>query len=305
MNRWDHFDVIVAVGICATLVGASLFVFAFGGAPSGLLDQRFDYAAPVAIDPGGVMQEAMGRAIVESEAVRQVEGDTWGVRQKHLGGAIVAAARAQQARVEVMPFLRDEADASLERMHGMMQANAGHAIVRAAQRMGRAGGTSTAQILFQETLGHIVADLSERERVAMAQRQETLGWIIVGRLLALDEYSGQIQQQLGVAVRDVGVMTARLEIEKPRAQEALGAAVLVAAMSAPSSEGASPVLGASAAGGAGAHSTREVPYQVGVILAAAVFVMAWGLRSVAGTGPSLIAQKPVASPAITQYRKVG
>lgn len=305
MNRWDHFDVIVAVGICATLVGASLFVFAFGGAPSGLLDQRFDYAALAPIDPGGVMQEALGRAIVESEAVRQVEGDAWGVRQEHLGGAIVAAARAQQARVEVMPFLRDEADASLERMHGMMQTNAGHAIVRAAQRMGRAGGTSTAQILFQETLGHIVADLSERERVAMAQRQETLGWIIVGRLLALDEYSGQIQQQLGVAVRDVGVMTARLEIEKPRAQEALGAAVLVAAMSAPSSEGASPVLGASAAGGAGAHRTREVPYQVGVILAAAVFVMAWGLRSVAGTGPSLIAQKPVASPAITQYRKVG
>jgi len=305
MNRWDHFDVIVAVGICATLVGAGLFVFAFGGAPDGLLDQRFEQAAPAAIDPGGLTQEALGRAITESGTLRQVEeGDSWRVRQEHLGGAIVAAARAQQARAEFVPALRDEAEASLERMQGMMQANAGHAIVRAAQRMQRAGGTSTAQILFQETLGRIVADLSEREPVAMAQRQEALGWTIVGRQLALDGYSGQTQQQLGVAIRDVGVMTARIEIEKPLAQEALGAAVLVAAMSAPSSADALPVLVASSEGGPVARRMGDSPYQAAVLLGAALFVMAWGLRSVAGIGPSLIAQKPVISLA-TRYRKVG
>ncbi len=304
MNRWDHFDVIVAVGICATIVGASLFFFAFGGAPSGLLDQRFERAVPAAIDPGGMAQEALGQAIVESGTVSYVEGEPHGLAQTRLGGAIVAAARAEQARTGLMPAFRDEARASLDRMHGMIQANAGRAVVQAAQRMQREGGTSAAQIMFQETLGRIVADMSERERMALSQRQETLGRIIVGRLLALDGYSGHIQEQLGAAVRDTGIVTARIEAEKPFAQESLGAAVLMAAMSAASSVSASPVLVASAEGGPGARGTGEVLYQAGVILVAALFMMVWGLRSVAGTGPGLVAQKPVAS-LEGQYRKVG
>jgi hypothetical protein len=304
MNRWDHFDVIVAVGICATILGASMFFFAFGGAPTGLLDQRFESAAPLTINPDGVAQAALGQAIVESGKISHVAGEPWERRQDRLGGAIVAAVRAEQARAGLMPYFRDEARESLARMQGMLQENAGRSVVLAAQRMWRDGGTSTAQIKFQETLGRIVAEMSAKERAAIPLRQEALGWTVVGRLLAVDEYNGHVQQQFGSAVRDAGVMAARLDTERPVTQESLGAAVLMAARSVASSEDASAGLAASVAGGAGAHSMGEVPYQAGVILFAALFVMGWGLRSVAETGPGLPTQEPMHS-ADGRYRKTG
>ena len=304
MNRWDHFDVIVAVGICATILGASLFFFAFGGAPVGLLDQRFENAAPAAIDPVGVSQAALGQAIVESGRSSHAAGEPWGLTQERLGATLVAAVRAEQARAGVMPYLRDEARASLARMQGMLQENTGRSVVRAAQRMWRDGGTATAQIKFQEALGRIVAEMSAKERAAIPLRQETLGWTIVGRHLAVDEYTGRIQQQFGSAVRDAGVMAARLTTEGPVTQESLGGAVVMAAQSAASPEEASAGLAASVVGGPGASGSGDIPYQAGAILFAALFVMGWGLRSVAETGPGLSAQEPLRSEG-GRYRKTG
>jgi hypothetical protein len=303
MNRWDHFDVIIAVGVCATILGASMFFFAFGGAPTGLLDQRFESAAPAAIDPGGVTQAALGQAIVESGAISHLEGAPWGFTQGRLGGAIVTAVRAEQARAGLMSSFRDEARESLYRMQGMIQEKAGRSVVRAARHMWRDGTTESAQLQFIEMLGRTKAGMILSERAAVPLREEFLGWTVVGRLLAMNGYRADSQQQLGSAVRDAGIMAAMLETERPAVQESMGAAVLVAARASASSEGASPVLVASAGGFSGA---REVPYQAGVILFAAVFVMAWGLRSVAETGPGMSAstQAPARS-ADDRYRKAG
>lgn len=306
MNRWDHFDVVVAVGICATILGASLFFFAFGGAPTGLLDQRFESAAPLMINPDGVAQAALGQAIVESGRISHVAGEPWERRQERLGGAIVAATRAEQARAGLMPYFRDEARESLFRMQGMIQENAGRAVVRAAQRMWRVGTTEPAQLQFIEMLGRIRAGMILSERAAIPQRQETLGWTVVGRLLAADAYRGHIQQQLGSAVRDAGVMTAMLETGRPATQESLGAAVLTASavQEATLSGNIPTAVTASSPGVLGLQALHEVPYAAGVLLLAGFFVMAWGLRSVAETGPGLSTQEPMRS-ADEQYRKTG
>lgn len=306
MNRWDHFDVIVAVGICATILGASMFFFAFGGAPSGLLDQRFESAAPAAIDPGGVAQAALGQAIMESGKISHAEGEPWGLTQGRVGGAIVAAVRAEQARAGLMPSLYAEARESLYRMQGMIQENAGRSVVRAAQRMWRDDTTESAQLQFIEMLGRIKAGMILSERAAIMRRQETLGWTVVGRLLAMDGYSGHIQQQLGSAVRDAGIMAARLETERPVAQESLGAAVLVAsaAQEAAASGNIPTTVTASTPGVSGIQALHEVPYPAGVILLAGLFVMMWGLRSVAESGPSLPTYgQPRARD--NEYRKTG
>ncbi len=304
MNRWDHFDVIVAVGICATILGASLFFFAFGGAPMGLLDQRFENVAPAGFDSAGVTQAALGQAILESGQFSHVAGEPWGLTQEQLGGAIVAAVRAERARAGVMPYFRDEARESLARMQSMLQENAGRSVVLAAQRMERSGMTESAQLRFIEMLDRIKTGMILSERAAIPLREEFLGWTVVGRLMAMNGYSADVQEQLGTALRDAGVMTARLEMERPVMQESLGAAVLMAARSAASSGDSSAGLAASVAGGSGAHSAGEIPYQAGVILFAALFVMGWGLRSVAETGPGLSTQKSVRA-ADDQYRKTG
>lgn len=309
MNRWDHLDVIVTVGMCATILGACMFFFAFGGAPSGFLDHWFVATAPATIDQNGMAQAALGLAIVESGKIRHVEGEPWGLRQEHLGGAIVAAVRAGQARAGLMPYFRDEARESLYRMQGMIQENAGRSVVSAAQHMWRSGTTEPAQLQFIEMLGRIKAEMILRERAAIPLREEFLGWTVVGRLLAMDRYQAQTEHQLGAAVRDVGIMTAMIEDGSSLAQESLGSAVLVASATQEAvSSGTIPsTVTVSSPGVLGVQALHEIPYPAGVLLLAGLFVLLWGGRSVAEIGPGLPTYETseTSASAEDQYRKVG
>src|SRR5438132_9099892 len=147
MNRWDHLDVVIAVGICATILGAGIFFFAFGGAPVGFTE-RFVDTAPAVIDQEEVAQAALGGAIVEAQKLQYMEDVPFGLTQTRLGNEIVAATRTSEARAAFIPYLQDEARESLMRMQGMIQGTAGHAVVAAAQRMWRAGMTDIAQLDF-------------------------------------------------------------------------------------------------------------------------------------------------------------
>jgi len=308
MNRWDHLDVVVTVGICATILGAGIFFFAFGGAPSGITE-RFVEPAPAVIDQEGVAQTALGGAIVEAQTLQYMEDVPFGLTQTRLGNEIVAATRTSEARAVLIPYLQEEARESLMRMQGMIQETAGHAVVAAAQRRERTAathGVEAAGIAFDEALGRIVAQMAEKERNAVLRRQEALGWTVVGRLLALEQFSGHTQERLGSAVRDAGVLSAMVERETPLAQESLGSAILVAsaARSAVSTGNVPSIPVASTPGVAGIQALREIPYPAGVLLFAALFMIVWGVRCVAESGPPL----PTYSTSDTAqelYRKAG
>jgi hypothetical protein len=305
MNRWDHLDVVVVVGICATILGAGIFFFAFGGAPSGITE-RFVDTAPTVIDQAGVAQEALGNAIVKAQMLHYMGDVPVGLTQTRLGNAIVAASRIEDAHAALIPYLQEEARESLMRVQGMIQETAGHAVVAAAQRMWRAGMTETAQLEFIESLGQIRAATMLKEKVALSRREEALGWTVVGRLLALEQFSGHIQERLGSAVRDAGVLSAMVESETPMAQESLGSAILVAsvAQSAISTGNVPSSSVASSPGVAGIQALREIPYAAGGLLFAALFVIVWGVRSVAESGPTLPMYES-SSPAKEPYRKAG
>jgi len=289
MNRWDHLDVVVTVGICATILGAGIFFFAFGGAPSGITE-RFVEPAPAVIDQEGIAQTALGGAIVEAQTLQYMEDVPFGLTQTRLGNEIVAATRTSEARAVLIPYLQEEARESLMRMQGMIQETAGHAVVAAAQRRERTAathGVEAAGIAFDEALGRIVAQMAEKERNAVLRRQEALGWTVVGRLLMLEQLSGHTQERLGSAVRDAGVLSAMVERETPLAQESLGSAILVAsaAQSAVSTGNVPSIPVASTPGVAGIQALREIPYPAGALLFAALFMIVWGVRCVAESGP--------------------
>jgi hypothetical protein len=288
MNRWDHLDVVVTVGICATILGAGIFFFAFGGAPSGITE-RFVDTAPAVIDQEGVAQEALGGAIVKANRLRYMADVPVGLTQTRLGNEIVAASRTREAHAALIPYLQEEARDSLVRMQGMIQETAGHAVVTATQRMWRAGTTDTAQLAFIESLGRIRAAMMLEERAAIPRREEALGWTVVGRLLALEQFLGHTQERLGSAVRDAGVLSAMVESETPMAQESLGSALVVAsvAQSAISTGNVPSSSVASSPGVAGIQALHEIPYPAGVLLFAALFMIVWGVRCVAESGPTL------------------
>ena len=305
MNRWDHLDVVVTVGICATILGAGIFFFAFGGAPAGITE-RFVEPAPAVIDQEGVAQTALGRAIVEAQTLQYMEDVPFGLTQTRLGNEIVAATRTSEARAALMPYLQDEARESLMRMQGMIQETAGRAVVAATQRMWRAGMTDIAQLDFLERLGQIRAAMMLEEMAAIPRREVALGWTVVGRLLMIEQLSGHTQERLGSAVRDAGVLSAMVELETPLAQESLGSAILVAsaAQSAVSTGNVPSIPVASTPGVAGIQALREIPYPAGALLFAALFMIVWGVRCVAESGPPL----PTYSTSDTAqelYRKAG
>ena len=305
MNRWDHLDVVVTVGICATILGAGIFFFAFGGAPAGITE-RFVEPAPAVIDQEGVAQTALGRAIVEAQTLQYMEDVPFGLTQTRLGNEIVAATRTSEARAALMPYLQDEARGSLMRMQGMIQETAGHAVVAATQRMWRAGMTDIAQLDFLERLGQIRAAMMLEEMAAIPRREVALGWTVVGRLLMIEQLSGHTQERLGSAVRDAGVLSAMVELETPLAQESLGSAILVAsaAQSAVSTGNVPSIPVASTPGVAGIQALREIPYPAGALLFAAVFMIVWGVRCVAESGPP-IPTYGTSDTAQEPYRKAG
>ena len=305
MNRWDHLDVVVTVGICATILGAGMFFFAFGGAPAGITE-RFVEPAPAVIDQEGVAQTALGRAIVEAQTLQYMEDVPFGLTQTRLGNEIVAATRTSEARAALMPYLQDEARESLMRMQGMIQETAGRAVVAATQRMWRAGMTDIAQLDFLERLGQIRAAMMLEEMAAIPRREVALGWTVVGRLLMIEQLSGHTQERLGSAVRDAGVLSAMVELETPLAQESLGSAILVAsaAQSAVSTGNVPSIPVASTPGVAGIQALREIPYPAGALLFAAVFMIVWGVRCVAESGPP-IPTYGTSDTAQEPYRKAG
>lgn len=297
-KRWDHLDVVVTVGICATILGAGMFFFAFGGAPNGLLASP---SVEMAIDPQEIAQGALGRAIVQDGHLQYFAVSNWGAGQETLGEALLAVAQGRQAQAAVIPGFRTEAYQSLARMQGRIQETAGRSVVLAAQRMWRAGTTETAQLQFIESLGRIKASTILQEQAAIPLREEALGSNIIGGYLAMDRYLGQVQERVGGAVRDATMMASKIGTETPLAQERLGGAVLVAARSAEPLLGASVAAPIVSAGGAG---TDEVPYQAGVILMAAFFVGAWGLWSVAESRAGFSTSETSVQ-VENQYRKAG
>ena len=265
--------------------------------------------APAVIDQEGVAQTALGGAIVEAQTLQYMEDVPFGLTQTRLGNEIVAATRTSEARAVLIPYLQEEARESLMRMQGMIQETAGHAVVAAAQRRERTAathGVEAAGIAFDEALGRIVAQMAEKERNAVLRRQEALGWTVVGRLLMLEQLSGHTQERLGSAVRDAGVLSAMVERETPLAQESLGSAILVAsaAQSAVSTGNVPSIPVALTPGVAGIQALREIPYPAGALLFAALFMIVWGVRCVAESGPPL----PTYSTSDTAqelYRKAG
>src|SRR5207249_11678187 len=117
---------------------------------------------------------------------------------------------------------------------------------------------------------------------------------------------GQRRERLGLAVRDAGVLRAMVELEAALAQESLGSAILVAsaAQSAVSAGNVPSIPVASTPGVAGIQALREIPYPAGALLFAAVFMIVWGVRCVAESGPP-IPTYGTSDTAQEPYRKAG
>lgn len=85
MKSWDHMDIVFAIGIAFSLLGAGLALF-YWGAPETLIPSTA--AAMTAADPGIAMsQEVLGRSIVGAQGAMGTADQ--GISQETLGRSLV------------------------------------------------------------------------------------------------------------------------------------------------------------------------------------------------------------------------
>ena len=287
MGGCDRLDIAVTIGAFATILGAGIFYFALGGAPTGVLQPPPQNIA-ADINTMELTQEHLGNTIVRATQLAYLGTVQVGADQARLGEAIIAAAQLREAERALIPGFQDSASRSQARMEGMIQERAGKSIVLAAQRARRAteaGQLKVAQERFRETLGSIQAAMTAMRQATAGQQQQSLGWMVVGEQLAMHASAAHVQQHLGSAVVGAGMTTAGLAESSPTAQESLGAAVLLTARtdtplaqrSAMTASLATPMCVAG----------REAPLPAAVVLFAAVFVIGWGIRTIAQSAVSM------------------
>ena len=93
LDRFDHMDIVFAIGIAFSLLAAGLAQF-YWGAPDTLIPSPAVMAATV--DPGTALsQEVLGRSIVAAQEAMGTADE--GISQEALGRALVMASQMQVA----------------------------------------------------------------------------------------------------------------------------------------------------------------------------------------------------------------
>lgn len=94
MKPWDHMDIVFAIGLVFSVLGAGLALF-YWGAPETLIPSTTAEMA-AAVDPGMAMsQEVMGRSIVGAHGAMGTAEQ--GMTQETLGRSLVMATQMQLA----------------------------------------------------------------------------------------------------------------------------------------------------------------------------------------------------------------
>jgi hypothetical protein len=232
LNRYSFIDIIVGVGMCANVVGASWFFLAASGTFQTAIPQPVSIEEPAGIDLGMAwLQPALGQAIVDQA-----------ISERRANQAIAQSAaewkRATLAQHELQsltggPFgtimhqaVTVPAD-HMARVQGVM----GRAIVNFTRRGIRSGVLSADQSVSDYNTAMIRATEARGERLNhdfTSTWQATLGRRIVDAVQTYTRQAGAIQERLGTALLHVTQAQRSSEEEQAAQQGQLGSLVMAA-----------------------------------------------------------------------------
>lgn len=227
-REYELIDVIVAVGVCATIVAGGMFFLAADGAIS--LARSRVQTSELTVDRADGMQwlqPVLGLAIVDQVLLERRHAKNRSAVGTHLHGLRDERSRWQNSPFGYLESIKASADRAEADHAARVQAVMGRSIVKGTARGVRSGvlspdgagadynahliGVASAQggrmdasfvADWQPNLGHAIVSASQNDAKVSALRQERLGAAIVELSAAHTAYEGSraaIQEQLGGA----------------------------------------------------------------------------------------------------------
>lgn len=227
-----HLDLIIAVGLIATVLGGGLLYVA----ADGILQAPSMEAKPIepsldSISETGWLQPVLGRTIVENSSLEHQATQSIPSAAAELNRAVLATQWLQQARRGQAAFLRTYAD-RLEAEHaGRIQTVKGRSIVNFTSRGIRTGLLSANQPMSafnRRMIGMADAMGRRMEQEFAAVWQPTLGRAIVASTQDLAKLNESIHERIGQAIVNLTKTTAMYQDGLAANQEQLGSLVVAA-----------------------------------------------------------------------------
>lgn len=227
-----HLDLIIAVGLIATVLGGGLLYVAADGilqAPS--MDAKPIEPSVDSISETGWLQPVLGRTIVENSSLEYQAIESIPSAAAELNRAVLANQWLQQARRRQAAFLRTYAD-KIEAEHaGRIQTVKGRSIVNFTTRGIRTGLLSATQPMsaFNRRMIGMADAMGRRMDQEFAQvRQPALGQAIVASTQDLARLDERAQERIGRAIVHLTKTTAMYRDNLSANQEQLGSLVVAA-----------------------------------------------------------------------------
>jgi hypothetical protein len=223
-------DLIVAVGLCATVFGGYLlFMAASGtlGAPS--YEALAITPTPNMMDATQWVQPALGQAIVQDYLLERETARKTAEATAEFNRATMAGHRLESSPLEHVDRIRTHA-AAVEADHvARVQLVLGRRIVDFTQRGVRAGVLSPTTV--EGPYNHRMIRLAELNATRMEEqfrsvREPMLGWDIVMATQEHDRFTGQLQHRIGNAIVQVVHLQRTFQEAMAGAQEQLASVVL-------------------------------------------------------------------------------
>ncbi len=229
--RYNTIDIVVGVGMCATVFGALLF-FAAANGYQVTVPQPFSAEQPTVIESGvAILQPALGHAIVEQALFERRANQALARSVSEWNRASMAYHEFQSRPGGPLGSVRHQAVAVPAANRARVQGVMGQAIVNFTKRGIRNGLFSADTYLSDYNLAMIRATEARGQRLEQdfaSTWQSTLGRNIVEAVQIHRIQSGAIQERLGTALLHVVQVQTGSEAVRATQQEQLAGLIMAA-----------------------------------------------------------------------------
>ena len=234
-QRFEFMDLIVAVGLSATVVASGLLLMAANGmqmrtAGWGLLEQPTGYLSGMAL-----LQPVLGQAIVDHTVLERSHDKNVAAATTQLDGLVFESKQWQHSPYGYLDSITTGASRAEAEHTARVQTVMGRSIVNFTRRGVRSGLWSSVERADQHNsrmIGVTEATGQKMDSAFLANWQPNIGRGIVTATQESDRRSTVRQERLGTAILERITVQEVYEPVRAAIQEQLGSATVVATMTA-------------------------------------------------------------------------
>lgn len=231
-RSYEPVDLIVAIGVFATVLGGGFFFIAANGTlGTSTSEARPVEAAMISVSETGWLQPVLGEAIVEKSFLDNHAAKTIPVATAELNQAMLTDQWLQQSALRHVAAIEASAEQLKAEHAGRVQAVMGRAIVNFTQRGVRSGLLSAAP--DSSAYNHRMIKMAEATGRRMdgefaANQQPNLGRAIVAATHDVVTFAARAQERMGYAIVQLTKTRAAYEEARSANQNQLGSLVVAA-----------------------------------------------------------------------------